>query len=178
MMRPRPLHTTVALSLVSLLLWLPEIVSAQGALRGAWKTDWDKRSVNLDEIISGGVPKDGIPPIDRPKFVSPSSASSWVGDREPVILLAIEGDARAYPLQIMTYHEIVNDEVGGEPVTVTFCPLCYSAIVFRRTLDGRVYDFGVSGMLRYSDLIMYDRQTESLWQQILGEAIVGELTGR
>ncbi len=134
--------------------------------------------MDLSEIISGGVPKDGIPPIDQPKFVSTSSAASWIADREPVILLTIGDDERAYPLQIMTYHEIVNDNVGGKPVTITFCPLCYSAIVFQRELDGTVYDFGVSGMLRHSDLVMYDRQTESLWQQILGEAIVGDLTGK
>lgn len=151
---------------------------AQSGPRGSWRTNWERHSVDLSEIISGGVPKDGIPPIDQPDFVSTSSAASWIGDREPVILLAIGDDARAYPLQIMTYHEIVNDKVGGQPVTVTFCPLCYSAIVFRRELDGTVYDFGVSGMLRHSDLLMYDRQTESLWQQILGEAIVGDLTGK
>ncbi len=165
------------ISFCALLILLTNASVAQSGPRGSWKTNWDRHSVDVSEIISGGVPKDGIPPIDRPNFVSPSSAASWIGDREPVILLTIDEDTRAYPLQIMTYHEIVNDNVGGEPVTVTFCPLCYSAIVFRRTLDGTVYDFGVSGMLRYSDLVMYDRQTESLWQQILGEAIVGDLTG-
>ena len=89
----------------------------------------------------------------------------------------INGDARAYPLQILTWHEIVNDEVGGVAVTVTFCPLCNSAIVFNRQLNDTIYDFGTSGLLRNSDLVMWDRQTESLWQQFTGEAIVGELTG-
>ncbi len=152
-------------------------LAAGQSAESQFRTNWQKSSVDLREIMSGGVPKDGIPPIDNPKFVSTKGGAAWVGAREPVIMLVVEGDARAYPLQIMTYHEIVNDEVGGVPVTVTFCPLCYSAIVYRRTVDSVMYDFGVSGMLRYSDLIMYDRQTESLWQQIDGEAIVGDLTG-
>ncbi len=140
-------------------------------------TNWEKRSVDLEEIISGGVPKDGIPAIDNPRFISVSVASEWIAPREPVIMLEVEDEARAYPLQIMTYHEIVNDVIGGESVAVTFCPLCYSAITFRRAVSESVLDFGVSGLLRHSDLIMYDRQTESLWQQIGGEAIVGDLTG-
>ena len=106
-----------------------------------------------------------------------SDDPDWLADREPVIALQIGDDARAYPLQIMTWHEIVNDIVGGEPVIVTFCPLCNSAIVFERRMGDTVNSFGVSGLLRYSDLIMYDRDTDSWWQQILGEAIVGELTG-
>ncbi|MBT8399569.1 MAG: DUF3179 domain-containing protein, partial [Rhodothermia bacterium] len=106
---------------------LANVSAAQSGTRSSWKTNWERHSVDLSEIISGGVPKDGIPPIDQPEFVSPSSAAPWIGDREPVILLTIDDDARAYPLQIMTYHEIVNDIVGGVPVTVTFCPLCYSA---------------------------------------------------
>lgn len=164
--------------LILLLLALPaNRLLAQSPLVGGWKTDWDIRSVDLAEIISGGVPRDGIPPIDQPSFVSVSDASEWVSPREPVIMLVVGDDARAYPLQIMTYHEIVNDVVGGEPVTVTFCPLCYSAITYHRRVGDEVYDFGVSGLLRHSDLIMYDRQTESLWQQIGGEAIVGSLTG-
>jgi hypothetical protein len=110
--------------------------------------------------------------------VSPDEASQWLADNEPVIALEINGDARAYPLQILTWHEIVNDVVGELPVTVTFCPLCNSAIVFDRTLDGEVYEFGTSGLLRNSDLIMYDRTTESLWQQLTGEAIVGALVGQ
>ncbi len=99
-------------------------------------------------------------------------------DREPVQAVKINGEARAYPLQILIWHEIVNDEVGGKPVSITYCPLCNSAIVFDGTLpDGTVLDFGTTGNLRFSDLVMYDRQTESWWQQFTGEAIVGELTG-
>lgn len=88
-----------------------------------------------------------------------------------------KGDARAYPLRILIWHEIVNDVVGSELLAVTFCPLCNAAIAFRRRVGGRVLDFGTTGKLRYSDLVMYDRQTESWWQQMTGEAIVGRLTG-
>ena len=143
-----------------------------------WETDFSRHSVPYSEIISGGPPPDGIPPIDDPKFVSPEDADRWLTGQEPVIALEIDGDARAYPLQIMIWHEIVNDVVGDVPVTVTFCPLCNSAIVFDRRLDGVTYDFGTSGNLRNSDLVMWDRQTESWWQQLTGEAIVGELTGK
>ena len=143
-----------------------------------WETDFSRHSVPYSEIFSGGVPRDGIPPLDDPKFTTPEGADQWLGAQEPVIAFEIEGDARAYPLQILTWHEVVNDVVGGVPVLVTFCPLCNSAIVFDRTLDGVVHDFGVSGKLRNSDLIMWDRQTESWWQQFTGEAIVGELTGK
>ena len=143
-----------------------------------WETDFSRHSVPYREISSGGVPRDGIPPLDDPKFITPEQADQWLGDQEPVISFEINGEARAYPLQILTWHEVVNDEVGGVPVVATFCPLCNSAIVFDRTLDGVVHDFGVSGKLRNSDLIMWDRQTESWWQQFTGEAIVGELTGK
>ena len=143
-----------------------------------WKTDFSRHTVPYQEIISGGPPRDGIPPIDFPLFVSIDSAEGWLRDQEPVIALELNGDARAYPLQILTWHEIVNDEVGGVPVMVTFCPLCNSALAFDRRLDDVVYDFGTSGNLRNSDLIMWDRQTETWWQQLTGEGIVGELAGR
>jgi hypothetical protein len=142
------------------------------------RTDFCLHSVDYDEILSGGPPPDGIPPIDDPIFDSVEEASEWLGERWPVMVFEWNGDARAYPLLIMVWHEIVNDIVGDLPVTITFCPLCNATIVFDRTLpDGRVLDFGTSGNLRHSDLIMYDRQTESWWQQFTGEAIVGELTG-
>lgn len=143
-----------------------------------WKTNIGKRSIELDEIISGGPGKDGIPALVDPKFVSLEEAGKWLGEKEPVISLVIDGEARAYPLQILIWHEIINDEFNGVPVAVTFCPLCYSAIAFDRRLDGKTYNFGVSGMLRHSDMIMFDRETESWWQQITGEAIVGDLTGK
>lgn len=147
-------------------------VSTQG-----WKTDFTKASVDLREIIGGGPPKDGIPAIDEPRFESVNAARGWLSDRSPVIALEAGGRARAYPLAILMWHEIVNDTLGGVPVVVTFCPLCNTALVFGRELRGTVYNFGTTGNLRYSDLVMYDRQTESWWQQATGEAIVGELTG-
>lgn len=145
-------------------------------LRG-FDTNLDKRSIDLDELIDGGPGKDGIPSIDDPGFISQKDASDWLRGREPVISLEINGEARAYPIQILMWHEIANDELGGVPVSVTFCPLCYSAIVFDRRHDGKVLEFGVSGLLRHSDMIMYDRQTDSLWQQFSGEALVGDYTG-
>ena len=159
----------------------PDFESALRSARiskGVWKTDFSRHTVSYDEILSGGPPRDGIPPIDSPKFVGPEGASPWLDDQEPVLAFQVNGDARAYPLQILTWHEIVNDVVGGVPVAVTFCPLCNAAIVFESTLDGVVHDFGTSGKLRNSDLIMWDRQTETWWQQFTGEGIVGELAGK
>lgn len=145
---------------------------------GFWdQTDFCQTSVPFDEIISGGPPPDGIPPIDNPQFESIEAANEWLQPQSPVIALEMDGEARAYPLAIMTRHEIVNDEIAGQPVAVTFCPLCNSAIVFDRTVDGQTLRMGVSGYLRNSDLIMWDDQTQSWWQQFTGEAIVGEYTG-
>ena len=153
-----------------------ELKSARIFTRG-WETDFSRHSVPFNEIFSGGVPRDGIRSIDDPQFISSETANGWLTDPEPVISFELNGDVRAYPLKILTQHEIVNDEVGGVPVVVTFCPLCNTALVFDRQLDGTVYEFGVSGNLRNSDLIMYDRLTQTWWQQLTGEAIVGELTG-
>ena len=147
------------------------------ALTGSWNTNWERRTIEYDEVLSGGPPRDGIPSIDAPQFVNLDAAAQWLSDNEPVITLEIEGDARAYPLQVLTWHEIANDTVGGVPVVVTFCPLCNSALVFDRRVGDEVYEFGVSGLLRNSDLIMYDRTTESLWQQFTGEGIVGDHAG-
>ena len=135
----------------------------------------------MEELDSGGPPKDGIPAIDNPRFVGFDEADRWLAPVEPVISLELNGEARAYPLQILMWHEIVNDRFVDMPVTVTFCPLCNAAIAFDRRLEHEgknlVLDFGTTGKLRKSDLVMYDRQTESWWQQFTGEAIVGELTG-
>jgi hypothetical protein len=131
----------------------------------------------VEEIFSGGPPPDGIPPIDNPTFDSLDVAAEWLQDQSPVIAFELDGVARAYPLAIMTRHEIVNDVVGDVPVAVTFCPLCNSAIVFDRRVDGQVYRFGVSGNLRNSDLVMWDDVTKSWWQQFTGEGIVGQHAG-
>ena len=140
------------------------------------KTDFTKTSVDTGEIMSGGPRKDGIPSIDDPTFKPVSEVQ--LAATVPVISLRINGDARAYPLGILMSHEIVNDRVGGVPVTVTYCPLCNAAIVFDARLEGLELEFGTTGKLRNSDLVMYDRQTESWWQQFMGESIVGELTGK
>jgi hypothetical protein len=146
--------------------------------RAEWpKTDFARRTVDLAEIQSGGPPKDGIPAIDRPRFVSPDAAKAWLRAKEPVIALRLGAERRAYPLQILMFHEIVNDEVAGRPIAVTFCPLCNASIVFDRRVDGGVLDFGTTGRLRKSDLVMYDRQTESWWQQFTGSGIVGRYAG-
>jgi len=142
-----------------------------------WKTDFSEHSVPLSEFSSGGPPRDGIPPIDEPKFVAQEEAGEWLADREPVLVVEQDGRARAYPIQILVWHEIVNDTFAGRPIAVTFCPLCNSAVVLDRRLDGRELTFGTTGNLRKSDLVMWDRQTESWWQQFSGEALVGELTG-
>ena len=141
-------------------------------------TDFTTRNIDLDELLSGGPGKDGIPAIDEPQFVTAQEGDEFLDRDEPVIALEVNGEARAYPLQILIWHEIANDTVGGVPVTVTFCPLCNTAITFDRRIDGEVRTFGVSGLLRESDLVMYDRTNESLWQQITGEAIVGVDTGK
>ncbi len=140
-------------------------------------TDFCRHSVDYDEILSGGPPPDGIPPIDNPILESLSDGDAWLADVQPVLSLVVGDEAKAYPLAILTRHEIVNDEISGIPVAVTFCPLCNAGIVFDRTVNGEALRFGVSGNLRNSDLIMWDNKTLSWWQQFTGEAIVGELTG-
>ena len=140
-------------------------------------TDFSKSSVSYVEIMSGGPPKDGIPALDEAQFV-PVSQGTDIADVEPVVTVELEGELpRAYPIRYLTWHEIVNDRIGDVPVSVTFCPLCNSALVFDGRYEGQELTFGVSGKLRHSDMIMYDRQTESWWQQFDGEAIVGDLLG-
>ena len=174
-------RVSIAFILTLAALLLLSIVNAH-AYPGSWdrewpRTDFEKHSVDLGEIFSGGPPKDGIPAIDDPSFRVVSEIDE-LGPKEPVIALTVNEETKAYPLRILMWHEIVNDTIGGVPVTVTYCPLCNSSIVFDRRLDGMVLDFGTTGKLRNSDLVMYDRQTESWWQQFLGEGIVGEMTGR
>ncbi len=170
---------TVRVLILATLGWaaFKSIVHAQSFYGDEWsKTDFETRSVELDEIFSGGPPKDGIPAVDHPKFVTAKAAGEWLHPQEPVISLEIGGKAKAYPLQILIYHEIVNDELNSMPISVTFCPLCNASIVFDRRIAGRLFDFGTTGRLRKSDLVMYDRQTESWWQQFTGTGIVGEMT--
>lgn len=142
-----------------------------------WKTNFSKRSIELNELQSGGPPKDGIPALINPKFISVEDASDWLKDEEPVIFLKHNSSVKGYPLQILIWHEIVNDRIDSTPVIITFCPLCYSAIVYKRKIGEMTVMFGVSGLLRNSDLVMYDSYTESFWQQFSGKAIVGMYTG-
>ena len=130
-------------------------------------------------IFSGGVPRDGIPSIDSPKFADRSTWNEF-GYREKGLVIGIEvdGTRRAYPIQILSWHEIVNDTINGKPILITYCPLCGTAIALERAVDGRATEFGVSGLLYNSDLLMYDRTNNSLWSQINGAAVVGDQVGK
>lgn len=139
-------------------------------------TDFERTSVEWIEIMSGGPPKDGIPALDGVQFLEVDQVRD-IDPQEPVITLEIGMRARAYPLRYLTWHEIVNDVVDGIPVAVTYCPLCNSAITFDRRVARQVLSFGVSGKLRNSDMIMFDRESESWWQQAIGTGIVGEMMG-
>lgn len=140
-------------------------------------TDFSVSSMNLRDIMSGGVPKDGIRAIDNPTFM-PVADEASIAATEPVITVLLNGKARAYPLRYLTAHEIVNDLFEGTPIAVTFCPLCNSSVVFDARLNGQAVEFGTTGKLHNSDLVMYDRLTETWWQQYNGTGIVGELTGQ
>ncbi len=136
-----------------------------------------KHSVPLDEILGGGPAKDGIPSIDDPKFISVEEADEWLDPEGLGVALSLNGIERFYPFQVLVWHEIVNDKLGDQAALVTYCPLCGSGIVFDPIINGEETEFGTSGKLWQSNLVMYDRQTDSYWSQILGEAIVGEMTG-
>lgn len=141
-------------------------------------TDFTRLAVDLSEVISGGPPRDGIPAIMDPVFL-PAAQETQLDDREPVMTFQPEtGPARAYPIRYLMWHEIVNDRIVGQPIAVTFCPLCNTGMVFDARLGGQTHSFGVSGLLRHSDMIMYDHQTESWWQQATGDAIAGAMTGQ
>lgn len=146
------------------------------ALNDMGNDEFPEPLVDISRIRSGGPPPDGIPPLDEPKFERAATVD-WLFDVEPVLEIEIDGEARAYPVQIMTWHELVNDTIAGQPVTISFCPLCNSALAYDRRLGDRILDFGTSGRLLNSSLVMYDRQTESLWTHFDGTAVVGALTG-
>lgn len=161
--------------------WVPpspriETIPGLEIVDGVRENTWAKPLVDLGDIRPGGLPPDGLPALNRPAFI-PARSVWFLADREPVVTLEINGDARAYPVQILMWHEIVNDVVGGVPVAVTYCPLCNSAVAYERQIDDVVFEFGTSGRLLNSALVMYDRQTGSLWSHYTGEAIVGEMTG-
>lgn len=164
---------------ISAIGWMMSALAAEPPVQ--WKIEWprtdfSKTTIDLAGIRSGGPGKDGIPAIDQPRFV-PLDEYTGTDGSEPVIGVTVDGQSRAYPLRILIWHEIVNDRLGGVPIAVTYCPLCNTAVVFDRRLGDRELDFGTTGNLRHSDLVMYDRPTESWWQQYGGEAVVGALAG-
>lgn len=144
---------------------------------GWTETNFQKKQIQFSDILSGGPPRDGIPPIYKPSFESITEASTWLPDSEPVLVFQKGKEARAYPYRILIWHEIVNDVYQGQSFIVTFCPLCNSAIIFNTHFQGQNHLFGVSGKLRNSDMIMWDHTTESWWQQMTGQAVVGDATG-
>ncbi len=164
----------------SLLIILATVAAL--AVAGPWVTgqmssfDLSRHTVPVDQIMSGGPPKDGIPALLAPKFV-PGSEASFLEDDDRVLGVSRGGEAKAYPIKILNWHEVVNDSVGGRPLVVTYCPLCGTGIAFDAEVQGRVHTFGVSGLLYQSDLLMYDHRTESLWSQVSMEAVAGPLTG-
>lgn len=133
---------------------------------------------NFAKLAQGCPRKDCIPSIDDPIFESVDAADEWLEEPDTVFVLKTGGEVRAYPQKILNWHEIVNDEIGGNPVAVTFCPLCGSGLAFDRSFEGEILEFGVSGKLHNNDLVMYDRNTNTLWQQITGEALVGKHFGK
>jgi hypothetical protein len=173
-----PLIRRIAAAALAVVLAASAAMGQRAPDFDAWpETDFENAIVDLSEIIAGGVGRDGIPAIDDPAFL-PATGETALGPREPVLTYAPEGEpARAYPVRYLTWHEIVNDTVAGVPVAVTFCPLCNTALVFDRRVEGGVLTFGVSGNLRHSDMVMFDRETESWWQQATGQGIVGHHAG-
>ncbi|MFO8044051.1 MAG: DUF3179 domain-containing protein [Alkalispirochaeta sp.] len=169
---------------------LPEAFVNQtppGRAVNEFDTDFSRATVSYAEVLSGGPPKGGIPALDRPRFETVQEASQWVADQEPVMVLESSlvrdeqspgGDSvHVYPLQVIMWHEIVNDEIDGKPVTVTYCPLCNTGIAFSRRHEGAVLSFNTTGRLRFSNLLMFDRQTESWWQQASGDSVAGFFAG-
>jgi uncharacterized protein DUF3179 len=150
-----------------------------GGFRSApgFRTDFSRATIHASDVVSGGPQKDGIPAVDLPIFTTSAEADGWLGEDEPVFVVTADGQTHIYPVQILTYHEIVNDVVGNTPVTVTYCPLCNSGLAFGREFNDMVLDFGTTGRLRLSNLIMYDRQSETWWQQATGEGLVGRFAG-
>jgi len=183
LLRRSKLLMAATVVLAAFLGLVPAVQAASDdALIAYWKQEWPRtdfarRTVPLQDIQSGGPPKNGIPAIDRPRFESVDAAAGWLDPREPVIALELNGRAKAYPLSVLIWHEIVNDRLADTPIAVTFCPLCNASIVFERRVAGAEVDFGTTGKLRYSDLVMYDRQSETWWQQFTGTGIIGRHAG-
>ncbi len=167
-----------AIGAIALALFAGPATADASRFSAEWpQTDFTRSLIDLDDVMSGGPPKDGIPALSDPEFM-PAAKETRLDPREPVLTYAPEGQAaRAYPIRYLMWHEIVNDKVAGMPIAVTFCPLCNSGMIFDRRVAGQTLTFGVSGLLRNSDMVMYDRQTESWWQQVVGKGIVGRHAG-
>ena len=162
--------------LLSIILLLLSGLVTQASARQTNGFDLSNATLPTDEILHGGPPRDGIPALSNPKMIDPVAAD-YLADSDRVVGIVLHGQARAYPIPILNWHEIVNDEIDGQRFAVTFCPLCGTAVAFDATIDGEATDFGVSGLLYNSDVLLYDRATESLWSQIMSEAISGERVG-
>jgi len=139
--------------------------------------DVSNASIPTDEILSGGPAKDGIPALSDPELLKASDAT-YLKPNDRVIGIELDGIARAYPISILNWHEIVNDQINDQQFAITYCPLCGTGVAFFSKVAGKVSEFGVSGLLYNSDVLLYDRNTESLWSQILGEAVSGKMLGQ
>ncbi|MBW2716321.1 MAG: DUF3179 domain-containing protein [Deltaproteobacteria bacterium] len=159
---------------VTLFFAAPLVACANLAERNGFKLT--PSLISTREILRGGPDRDGIPALSRPHYTAAARAD-WRDDE--LVIGVVRGDeARAYPIAILVWHELVNDELGGDPILVSYCPLCGTALVFDRRIDGGARNFGVSGLLYQSDMLMFDRETESLWSQIGANAVTGKLMGR
>lgn len=163
----------IALIAVMVILWRDR----SGAAGAASGFDFSNAMIPIQRIMAGGPGKDGIPAILNPVFADAGSAGGFLKDSDRVMAISINGDSRAYPVKILNWHEIVIDKVGGQPIMITFCPLCGTGMMFDRRIKGEEYTFGVSGLLYESDMLFYDHQTDSLWSQIEGKAVTGKMSG-
>ncbi len=174
MFKTRRLMSWAGFPVVALLL-VP--VAAQAQDRALWKTDFDNYILHPDSIYTY-ADADPVPSLEEPAFETVAQAGRWLNDREPIAMVSINGETKAYPIQIMMHHDVANDVVGGTPVAVTFCILCGSAMAYDRRLDGQVLDFGAAGALNNSNLVIYDRQSQTWWGQIIGTGLVGKYAGK
>ncbi len=170
-MNIRQLYRVICVLLIGMSLIRLNLLNAQ-TLNGF---DLKGASIPVNEIMSGGPPRDGIPSIDKPTFIEAGKAG-YAGDSR-VLGVVVDGIAKAYPIAIMNYHEIVNDKFNKTPVVITYCPLCGSGVAYLAGIDGKSRTFGVSGLLFNSDVLLYDRQSESLWSQLMSEAVTGPMKG-
>ncbi len=160
-------------------LWLVLLLllSAQSFAQSYNGFDLEGSTLPVAKIFQGGPPRDGIPSIDQPKFVS-ADEDTLLEPHSLVVGVELNGESRAYPVAILNWHELVNDRIGSQAVVISYCPLCGTALVFNAIVQGQTLQFGVSGLLYNSDLLLYDRQQQSLWSQITGEAISGPFIGQ